>query len=272
MHKLKKIEDMKSLKLYRGITVAENEVDLVIQDIKTNGLYQNDKQQWGGFIWKNIKREINTLYNKEDLTRDDTSPASVWIGEKTKKVYKNWQEAPTSEGGGHTEYIEGENSICFADKIGAEYYATQHNVSKDKKIPLLITLDLDIENITIDGRDFLYTVFGFINPKDIEKTKRQTEKLKTIFGVNIEKYIKKIIEHPKSDKFAICDLVICDDEIIIEHSKNIEIIGGRYGTVFKSAFFGKTPIPPEKIQNVEILKEYVHIKKPTITLNDILER
>lgn len=263
---------MKSLKLYRGITVSENEVDLVIQDIKTIGLYQNDKQQWGGFIWKNIKSEIKSLYNKEDLTRDDTSPASVWIGEKTKKVYKNWQEAPTSEGGGHTEYIEGENSICFADKIGAEYYATQRNVSKDKNISLLITLDLDIANIAIDGRDFLYTVFASIDPKNIEKTKRQTKKLKTIFGSYIEKYIEKVITHPKSEKVAICDLVICDEDIIIDHSKNSEIIGGRCGTLFKSAFFGKMPISQEKIQNVEILKEYIPIKNPTITLNDILER
>jgi hypothetical protein len=248
---------MKSLKLYRGIAVSENEVDSVIQDIKTNGLYQNDKQQWGGFIWKNIKNKINTLYNKEDLTREDTSPASVWIDRKN---------------GGHREYTEGEQSICFADKIGAEYYATKHNITKDKKIPLCITLDLDIENIAIDGRDFLYTVFGFIDPKEIEKTNRQTKKLKSIYGEKIEKYIEKIIRHPNSEKFAICDLVICDDEIIIEHSKNIEIIGGLYGTIFKSAFFGKIPISPEKIQNVEILKENIPIKNPTITLKDILER
>lgn len=248
---------MKTLELFRGITVAENEVDLVIQDIKTNGLYQNDKQQWGGFIWKNIKSKINELYDKEDLTRDDTSPASVWIERKN---------------GGHREYTEGEHSICFADKIGAAYYATKHNVTADKKVPILITLDLDIENIAIDGRDFLYTVFGFIDPKDLEKTKRQTEKLKNIFGVKIEKYIEKIIKHPKSDKFAICDLVICDDDIIIEHSKNTEIIGGRYGTIFKSAFFGKVPISSERIKNVEILKEYTLIKTPTISLNDILER
>jgi hypothetical protein len=261
---------MKSLKLYRGITVSENEVDLVIQDIKTNGLYQNDKQQWGGFIWKNIKSEINTLYNKSDLTRDDTSIASVWIEEKTGNLYKDWQEAPSIPG--YRKYTEGEHSTCFADKFGAEYYATKHNVSEEKKIPLLITLDLDIENIAIDGRDFLYTVFGHFDPKDVEKTKRQTKKLKRIFGEKIEKYIEKIIEHPKSDKIAICDLVICDDEIIIEHSRNTEIIGGRYGTIFKSAFFGKIPISAEKIHTVEIIKEYIPIKNPTITLNDILEK
>ena len=263
---------MKSLKLYRGITVSENEVDLVIKDIKTNGLYQNEKQQWGGFIWKNIKNQINELYDKEDLTRDDTTASSIWIGKKTKKVYKNWQEAPTSEGGGHIEYTEGENSICFADKMGAEYFATQHNVTKEKRIPLLISLDLDLENIAIDGRDFLYPVFCSIDPKDFEKTKRQTEKLKNIFGKKIEKYIEKLIAHPNSEKSAICDLVICDDEIIIEHSKNAEIIGGRYWTVFKSTFFGKTPIPPDKIENVEIIKEHRTTKTPTIKLIDILER
>lgn len=263
---------MKSLKLYRGITVAESEVDFVIHDIKTNGLYQNENQQWAGFIWKNVKRELDALYNKEDLTLNDTRPASVWIGKTTKKVYENWQEAPDSENGGYREYIEGEHSICFADKLGAEYYATQHNVFKEKSIPLLITLDLDLERLAIDGRDFLYTVLGFIDPKDFEKTKRQTEKLKKIFGKKIEKYIEKLVSHPNSEKTAICDLVICDDEIILEHSRNAEIIGGRHGTVFKSAFFGKTPISREKIKNVEIIKEHIVIPYPTITLNNILER
>jgi hypothetical protein len=107
MHKLKKITDMKSLKLYRGITVAKNEADLVIQDIKTNGFYQNDKQQWGGFIWKNIKREINTLYNKEDLTRDDTSPASVWIGGKTKKYIKTGRKLLVQKAGDIGNILKG---------------------------------------------------------------------------------------------------------------------------------------------------------------------
>jgi hypothetical protein len=214
---------MKSLKLYRGITVSEIEVESIIEDIKTNGLYQKENQQWRGFIWKNIKKEINKLYEKEDLTRADTSPVSIWIGNKTKKAYKNWQEAPNSEEGGYAQYIEGENSICFADNMGAKYYATQHNITKEKKIPLLITLDLEIDNIAIDGRDFLYSFFSCIDPKDLRKTKRQTEKLKSIFGEKIEKYVEKLIAHPKSEKFAICDLLTCDDEIIIETVKKLAL-------------------------------------------------
>lgn len=66
---------MKSLELYRGITVSESEVDRVIEDIKTNGLYWSEKQQRSGMFWKDIRHEINELYEKENLTREDTSPS-----------------------------------------------------------------------------------------------------------------------------------------------------------------------------------------------------
>jgi len=85
---------------------------------------------------------------------------------------------------------------------------------------------------------FLYTVFQFIDSTDHAKTQRQLITLKRIFGSKIEMYVEKLIKHPQSDKFAICDLVIIDNDIIIEHAKNELIIGGRYGTLFKSAFLG----------------------------------
>jgi hypothetical protein len=263
---------METLRLYRGITVKENESEQIIQDIKCKGLYQHPDQFWGGFIWKNLKPQIESLYAKVDLTREDTSPASVWIEKKTGNVYENWQEAPTREG--HRKYTEGEVSLCFADKEGAIYYATKHNVNESKghATPLLIEIDIDIDNVAIDGRDFLYTVFGFIEPNDLSKIKRQAEKLKSVYGNKIEKYIEKIIIHPKSEKFAICDLVIIDNDIIKHHLKNELLIGGRYGTIFKSAFFVKVPILPENIVGIEILNKYCTVKNPDITLNNILER
>jgi hypothetical protein len=36
---------MKSSKLYRGISVSENETDSIIEDIKINGFYHSEKQQ-----------------------------------------------------------------------------------------------------------------------------------------------------------------------------------------------------------------------------------
>lgn len=263
---------MKSLELYRGITIAENEADRVIEDIKTNGLYWSEKQHGSGMYWKDIRHVINELYENENLTREDTAPSTVWIGKRTGQKYADYSQAPLSEGGGHLEYLDAERSICFADRLGAQYYATVHNIYKEKNTPLLIHLNVDVKQIAIDGVDFLYTVFGFINPKEVEKTKRQTNKLKRIFGQKIEKYIEKISRHPNSERFAICDLIICDEDIIADHSKNNEIIGGRYGTIFKSAFLGRYPVTPDRIISVEVIKDDIKINNPTITLNDFLER
>src|SRR5690606_32611001 len=113
-----------------------------------------------------------------------------------------------------------------------KYYATSHNITETQTIPILITLELDIENIFIDGRDFLNKVFSLIDYYDKEKTSRICEKLKFLFGNNIEKYVEKVLKHPKSDKLAIYDLMLCDENIIIDHSKNSEIIGGLYNTTF----------------------------------------
>jgi len=131
---------MKRLQLFRGITVANNKVDIVIDNIKTKGLDLTEKNQWKGFVWKNLRKDIDYLFEKEDLSRDETSPNSIWI--KTKN-------------GGYREYTEGETGICFADKYGAKYYAVNHNKTKEKTVPLLISVDIDIEAVAIDGRDFL---------------------------------------------------------------------------------------------------------------------
>lgn len=248
---------MQKLRLYRGITVSEIEADSIIEDVKINGLDHNKKQNWGEFRWKDLRNNIDSLYQKEDLKRVETSPASVWVNTKN---------------GGHLEYTEGEKGICFADKLGAEYYATKHNVTKTNVVPLLITVDVELENIAIDGRDFLYTVFGFIDPRDLAKTKRQTKKLKKLFGNKIEYYVEKIIKHPNSDKFAICDLAIVDNEIILDHSKNEIIIEGRHGTTFRSAFFGKIPIQSNQIISIQKLPNLYSKRNPEITLHNILEK
>lgn len=248
---------MSPLKLYRGISVSENEAEETIEDIKKKGLYLNPKQTWSEFTWKDLKSQINELYNKENLTREDTTPASKMV---------------EIENGHRREYTEGIKSMCFADRLGAKYYATTHNKTIEKNVPLLIEIEADVADIAIDGRDFLYTVFGFIDPNNHEKTNRQLASLKIIYGERIEFYIEKLIKHPESEKFAICDLITIDNDIINSHYKNDIIIGGRYGTIFKSAFFVKVPILPEKIISVNIIKEEIFNYTPMITLNEIIER
>lgn len=53
-----------------------------------------------------------------------------------------------------------ETETIRADKDTALYYAFVHNRKEENTEPLLIEFEASITDVWIDGRDFLYTVFG----------------------------------------------------------------------------------------------------------------
>jgi hypothetical protein len=173
---------------------------------------------------------------------------------------------------GHRDYIGANFGICFADRGGANYYAFHHNVTKNNKIPVVIEAEVSISNVAIDGRDFLYTVFGFLAGGSEEKVDRQKRILSKIFGEKIITYIDKVIQNPECNAFAVCDLAIIDDEIIECHYKNQILIEGRCRTNFKSAFYVKTPINSESIQDISINKYFSENSNDVVSLHQILER
>jgi hypothetical protein len=247
------------LNLYRGISLTEDNVENVIADIKSNGLYTSNDGSWGSCMIKNVKADLNSLIQNQALTRTETTLSTTWV--------------KTGSGSGHLEYTElGDACVFMADKVGATYYATTHNISDEKTLPVLIEVEVDLENVFIDGRDFLYTIFSSIENNDKQKLIRLQANLSKIFGKSILKYIDKVVNNPESEKDAICDLAIQDNQVIMDHSKNKILIGGRYGTIFYSAFIVKTPIKSECIKSIEILEQAAHPIQPQITLDKILER
>jgi hypothetical protein len=51
-------------------------------------------------------------------------------------------------------------AICpCGEVIGANYYAWQHNPYGENTTPILIEFEASDDAMSIDGRDFLYTVF-----------------------------------------------------------------------------------------------------------------
>jgi hypothetical protein len=48
-----------------------------------------------------------------------------------------------------------------------------------------------------------------------------------------------------------CDLAVQDEEVIQAHAENDIVIGGRYGTCFRSAFFVRTPVTSLNIISVD---------------------
>ena len=249
-----KKQEMKTIKLYRGESVKETDVELRINEIKQNGF---SKPPHRTNIQKDLKPFLNQLYAQENLSSEQTQCKSIWVETKN---------------GGHREYIEGFETTYFGDHTCAQFYAHRPSLSSEHIVPLIIEAELNIDETYIDANDFLYTVFKLIEPDNKLKIERQIETLKKIYGVKIKKYVHKVINHPKSDRNAICDLARCDNEIILAHTNNIEVIQGRMGVIFKTAILAKTPIKPSAIIKIEQIERNEFFVNPTITLNSILER
>ena len=210
---------MEMLTLYRGIAVPRSKAKMIADNIKEKGI-KGDEGFWR-FIYKDLRARINELFNKPDLSRNDT-------------IYsKQYNEFPV---------------VCVADELGAHYYALVHNWNSEDNTPIVITLKVPITDVYVDGRDFLYTCFGSC------KSYQTVEILKELYGSSIEKYFLKAIS--SSDlryRYAMCDLATQDLDVIVAHYKNKTIIRGRYNTHFRSAFFVRAPIPPDRIKDVQII-------------------
>ena len=237
---------MKQLVLYRGLRVSAEEAAEVIAMIQNDGLHISDKQEWPGFIWKNLRGNLETLFENPELKMVETRPS------------------PNSP--------DGELSLCFADRLGAEYYAIKHGSHAEKVVPILIKAVVDMNDISIDGRDFLANALGLMDVDDAAKMERQTQTLIKIYGPKIVRYIDKIKRHPDAERMAILDLVSNDNDIILAHSKNTEVIQGRFGTNFRCAFFCKVPIYKNKILDVQVIEGFSENYHPSVTINSILER
>lgn len=250
---------MKKLKLYRGIAVPTTESDAVVDGIKRQGLHFSDQQYYGKFIWKDLKPNLKELFDKPDLITEDTRPATVRV-----ETARGW----------HLEPIEGEQGVCFADKGTAERYALVTNRTKEKDESILISAEVEINDVVIDGRDFLYTVFGNLNTDNSTARHRAERVLVAAYGSGIRRYIEKYLDGDamkrKVDSIAICDLVVNDLEIIEHHFNSKLVLEGRFRTIFKSSFMVKMPLSTGHIVAVERISEATHHLVPIVNVYNIV--
>ncbi|AFM27172.1 hypothetical protein [Desulfomonile tiedjei] len=221
---------MAVLKMYRGISVASKNVELVKRKINSDGLMQSHELPWSSYIL-DLRLNLAELLNRPDLSTSHT------------RFYKPGQ-CITSES------VRQRNlpfPFIFAcgDKTGAAYFANTHNRTEEKDFPLVIEFLAPVEDVFVDGKDFLYSVF--------EGGPRQglREKILKCFGVEISKYLDKAWNSRKTEhRIAMCDLAVQDPEIVFSHYQNRMTIGGRRGTVFRSAFMVRSPIDFDRILSV----------------------
>jgi hypothetical protein len=222
------------MRFYRGIAVPIDTASETVSTIKSRGLLPDDGEWRMGS--NDLKPQLAELWERPQITKADTREDST---------RPSW--------------------VCAcADELGAIYYATRHNRREKNDAPILICFDADIRYVIIDGRDFLYTLFQMGDPQ------RARPIVEQIYGRNILKYIDRAWTTEDQDlRIVMCDLATQDDAVIADHEKNTSVIGGRWRTLFQTAFMVQTPVPAESIISVQPIDVRPEFPDPEITLNMI---
>lgn len=204
---------MTKLRLYRGIAVPSACVADTTAAMLRDGLVE------GQGAWRN-----------EQLWR---LPSGVSVEEANLRTVD-------------TQDADWRSAVCASGTVeGAAYYAWEHNRSETNNIPILIEFEAHIDQVRIDGRDFLYQAFESGDPE-----KARTF-LDSFYGSKILRYAELAWASPNHGRrVALCDLATLDPDVILAHYASRTVIRGKYGTTFENAFTVAYPVPPRDIVRV----------------------
>ena len=235
------------MRFFRGIAISRAQVDDVIDSIKKTGVRASNGR--GPVMVSDLKREYQNPTKWMKLVSCDTLNIN-----ETRKT--------------------GVETICACgDRDSGLYYACIHNKTAANDVPLLIEFEAPIEDVWVDGRDFLYTVMRFWDRETSSQKQKEEVKriLVDVFGEAVAVYLEEAFKTcDSSRRFALVDLAINDHGIIESHLKNRHWIRGRYGTFFRSAFLVRSPISPSQVNSIEVVK--THFTRPVnfLELSEIL--
>lgn len=220
------------MRFFRGLAVPSDKADDIAAGIRADGFFTNGRR-WRTEHW----RPDPALSEKDDLSLDDTRPDGV---------------AATP-------------AVCACGDVeGAAYYAWQHNRSDVDDAPLLIEFEAPIEQVAIDGKDCLYTLFQSGDP---DRARAFIRAAVGETGLRFAEAAWQLTD--QRVRIALCDLMIHDPEAIAAHHSNRLVIAGRYNTVFRSAFTVALPIPPAAIAAVWRPAERAAMPQPDVYLRQL---
>jgi len=116
----------------------------------------------------------------------------------------------------------------------------------NRDAPIVVVFEADLVDVIVDGRDFLSTVMQFGSP-----TASRTW-LERLFGTAVLRYADRAwVTEDQDSRISVYDLAIQDHDVILAHSENKIVLGGRYRTRFVSAFMVRSPVPATRIVSAE---------------------
>lgn len=233
------------LKFYRGIAVTEDEWESVAHHIRANGLRASAQTTWQVEV-VDLRAHLEHLFAKPGLSLSDTRPSQL----------------VKTDRGSHRRLLGAVPAVsACGDELGGAYYATRHNRTSEKTAPLLVCFEADVGDVQIDGKDFMH------NPMfQTGHTQDQRDWMIRIFGQAVERYVERawLSNNQLDYRLAMCDLAAQDRQVICDHRSNEIVLGGRCGTIFKSAFNVRLPVAPARI--VKVTRPLAGIPKPDFTI------
>ena len=223
---------MTTLRLYRGIAVPAASVDAVTSSLRRDGLVERRGKEWV-HLWS-VPSGVSI--EKAALCLEDTRDA-------------NWRSAV----------------FACGTLEGAAYYAWEHNRSETNNTPILIEFESYLDQVRIDGRDFLYLSFQGGDPEEARTV------LESIYGSKILRYAELAwASRDHGRRVALCDLATLDPDVVLAHYASRTIIRGRYGTTFENAFTVAYPVLPSDIVRVWTPSQRGAQISPSVTVQDIV--
>ena len=213
------------LVLHRGIAVNPENAQRIKSEILNNGLGRSVTSNYCCDVRPLGKASREKLFNQRNISRECTVTC----------------DKPNFD-----------ITFASADYQTANFYAFRNYDEKERKSHgLVISFEVSIGDVFVDGKDCLSSLFGLISQSAQNFWESQTLVSK-IFGKDILRYLYRANESQNHETaHALYNLAIQDPKVIKAHAINSLVVGGRARTKFKSAFQINTPVPMERIISVD---------------------
>jgi hypothetical protein len=143
--------------------------------------------------------------------------------------------------------------------------AWQHNRTRENDTPIIVEFEADEDTVAIGGRDFLATVFQLGEPALARPA------LARAFGNAVLPYAERAWATDNQDtRIALFDLARHDPDVVKAHHANTVVLGGRFRTVFRSAFIVKLFPAPQSVVRVWSPAAQRALPVPEIMLSSLL--
>jgi hypothetical protein len=150
----------------------------------------------------------------------------------------------------------------------AAFYAQRER----RGLPLVISFEVPLADVVIDGKDFLYTVFQLWDREGKSHLARVRMSLASLFGTAILPWFDRASrEKDTISRIGLCDLATHDLAVIEAHHGNEIGILGRYGTRFRSAFAVPATIDPAAVLAVDEVDGSFDSPAAVVNLSDMLK-